>query len=72
MLATRLIARLTVLAALLALAMLAAVGAGAVPIAPGEVLGALAGGADATVRAIVVDLRLPRAVLAALIGAALA
>lgn len=64
--------RLTVLAALLAAGMLVSVAVGAVPIAPGAVLDALAGRGDSTTRAIVLDLRLPRAVMAALIGAGLA
>jgi iron complex transport system permease protein len=65
-------ARLLVLAAVLAATGLLAVAVGAVPVPPGEVVRALAGRADDATRTIVVDLRLPRAVLAALIGAALA
>lgn len=65
-------ARLAALTALLALALLIAVGVGAVSIAPVEIGRALAGGGDTTTRAIVIDLRLPRAILATLIGAALA
>ncbi len=65
-------ARLLALTALLALALLLAVAVGAVPIAPADIVAALLGGGDPSTRAIVVDLRLPRAVLAALIGAALA
>lgn len=60
----------------LALAMLAGVALGAVPIAPGEVVGAigraLAGGGSGLADAVIVELRLPRVVLAALVGASLA
>ncbi|NIP81581.1 MAG: iron chelate uptake ABC transporter family permease subunit [Gemmatimonadetes bacterium] len=63
---------LLLLAAGLVLALLLAVGVGAVPVPPGGVIDALAGRADATTRTIVVDLRLPRAALAVLIGGALA
>lgn len=52
-------------AAVLALAM------GAVSVAPGELLGALAGSGDAQAVAIVRDIRLPRLVLGALVGAGL-
>lgn len=65
-------ARLVVLTVLLALAMLLAVAVGAVPIPPLDVLAALTGSGDPTTRAIVMDLRLPRVVLATLIGAVLA
>ncbi len=65
-------ARLLGLTVLLGLALLLAMAVGAVPVPPHEILAALGGTADPTVRAIVLDLRLPRAVLAALIGAALA
>jgi iron complex transport system permease protein len=64
--------RLLALLAVLILTAFIAVGVGAVSVPPGEILQALTGRADATTRAIVVDLRLPRAVLAMLIGAALA
>jgi iron complex transport system permease protein len=57
-------------ALLAALAVLGVAG-GAVPLAPGAVLGALAGRGDAATLAIVRDLRLPRVALAALVGAAL-
>lgn len=70
--ASALAARLLLLASLLALAMLLAVAVGAVPVAPAAIVAALTGSGDPLTRAIVVDLRLPRAVLAALIGAALA
>lgn len=60
----------------LALAMLAGVALGAVPIAPAEVVGAigraLGGGGHGLADAVIVDLRLPRVVLAALVGASLA
>ena len=65
-------ARLLVLAALLLLAGLVAVGVGAVPVPPRQVVAALFGHGDPTLHAIIVDLRLPRAILATLIGAALA
>jgi len=45
---------------------------GAVQIAPGDVLGAIGGGGDATTLAIVRDLRLPRVAGAAIVGGALA
>lgn len=64
--------RLLVLTAALLLALLVAVGVGSVGIPPGDVVQALLGRGDGTTRAIVVDLRLPRAALAMLIGAALA
>ena len=62
---------LTLTVILLATALLA-VAVGAVPVSPGAILDALGGTADPTTRAIVVDLRLPRAALAMVIGAALA
>lgn len=65
-------APLLILAAVLAGALLLALGVGAVAIPPGEVLRALLGDAEPTTRTIVRDLRLPRAVLAMLIGAGLA
>jgi iron complex transport system permease protein len=54
------------------LAMLAAVRFGSTPLSTSEVLEALRGTGDAGARAIVVDLRLPRVVQSALVGAALA
>lgn len=45
---------------------------GAVAIAPGEVLAAIAGGGDSTTLVIVRDLRLPRVIGAAIVGGALA
>jgi iron complex transport system permease protein len=44
---------------------------GSTPMAPGEVLGALFGGADAGARTVVWEIRLPRALAAFLVGAAL-
>lgn len=64
--------RVLCLAALLVVALLAAVGVGAVPISPHALVLALSGHADATTMTIVRELRLPRAIQAALIGAALA
>lgn len=64
------------LVAALSLAMVAGVALGAVPISPGEVIGAvsraLTGHGSALSDAVVVDLRLPRVLLAALVGASLA
>lgn len=60
----------------LALAIVAGVALGAVPIAPGEVIGAvsraLTGHGSDLADAVVIDLRLPRVLLAALVGASLA
>ncbi len=64
--------RLAILAAMLLAALLLAVGVGAVPVPPAAVVRALAGTGDPTIRTIVVELRLPRAVAAILIGGALA
>lgn len=64
--------RLALLALLLAVVLLASVLTGAVPLAPAEVWDAVAGRGDPTTRAIVRELRLPRAVQGALVGAALA
>lgn len=66
-------ARLRVAAALLLLLLLAAaaVAWGAVPLSLGEVASAMAGRGDAATIAIVRTLRLPRVLLAALVGAAL-
>ncbi len=62
---------LAILIALLALSMLALM-LGATVVAPGAVIGALAGHAhDDTTRLIVVSIRLPRVILAILVGAAL-
>lgn len=65
-----------VLVALLLLAMLAGVGLGAVRVPPGEVLAAIGrgvtGAAAPTSDAVIVDIRIPRVLLAALVGACLA
>jgi iron complex transport system permease protein len=55
----------------LAAATLCSLAFGAVALGPGEVLGALAGSADGGAQTIVRDVRLPRTLLAALVGAAL-
>jgi len=60
------------LVAALAAALLLAVRFGSVSLTTGEVLGALAGGGDAVHRDIVLGLRLPRALLAILVGGGLA
>ncbi|HUG40267.1 MAG TPA: iron ABC transporter permease [Longimicrobiales bacterium] len=62
---------LLVLAAVLLAALVLALGVGAARVPPADVVGALLGGGDATTRAIIRDLRLPRAILALLIGAGL-
>jgi iron complex transport system permease protein len=59
------------LAIALGVAVVVAIGRGAVPLSPGEVLGALAGRAHGRVAAIVWSVRLPRVVLAVLVGGAL-
>ena len=64
--------RLLLLAALLAAAIVLAVRHGAVPLSVGDVLDALLGRGDPATVTIVRDLRLPRALQAALVGAALA
>src|SRR5438105_8695707 len=63
---------IAVLALLLPVSLAAGILVGAVPLAPGEVVGALLGHGDPVARAIVRDLRLPRVVAAALVGGALA
>ncbi|HXF81811.1 MAG TPA: iron chelate uptake ABC transporter family permease subunit [bacterium] len=65
---------LILLAALLVLGGLASAAIGAVPVAPSAIAGALGFGpaVDPVTRAIVLELRLPRITLAALVGAALA
>ena len=65
-------ARLVVLAAVLAVALIGAVRLGATSLTTRAVLDAVAGRGDPTVVTIVRELRLPRAVQAALVGAALA
>jgi len=73
---SRTTAVITGLAVVLALAIIAGVGLGAVPISPAEVVGAvgraIAGEGSALSDAVVMELRLPRVLLAALVGAALA
>lgn len=64
--------RLALLALLVAVALVASVGLGAAGIPLRSVVEALAGGGDATTRVIVLELRLPRAILAALVGGTLA
>ncbi len=61
-----------VLLSLLALALLASLLAGSVSIAPGDVLRGVLGSGDPALVTIVRELRLPRALLAALVGGALA
>ena len=61
-----------VLVALLPVSLVAGILVGAVPLAPGDVLGALLGGGDPATGVIVRDLRLPRVLAAALVGAGLA
>lgn len=65
-------ARLALLAAALAVALLLGVRVGSVPLSLGDVVDALRGVGDATTVAIVRGLRLPRALQAAFVGAALA
>ncbi|HET7463347.1 MAG TPA: iron ABC transporter permease [Longimicrobium sp.] len=65
-------ARLLLLAAILAAALLAAVRLGAVPLSLRQVMDGVRGGGDPTTVAIVRRLRLPRAVLAAMVGGSLA
>lgn len=60
------------LSALLVVALLAGLALGAVPLDAAEVLAALTGRAEGTSGAIVTQLRLPRVLLAALVGAGLA
>jgi len=64
--------RLALLAVGLGLTLLVATAVGSTGIPPGEVWSALTGEGDATTRSIVLQLRLPRAVLAALVGGSLA
>lgn len=65
-------ARLAVLAAIVVAALVLSVRLGAVPMTTGEVIAAIRGEGDPTASAIVRQLRLPRSVTAALVGAALA
>ncbi|HSJ16057.1 MAG TPA: iron ABC transporter permease [Longimicrobiales bacterium] len=66
------IARLLLLALIIALAVLLSLTVGAAAVPAAEVVRALLGDTDATTRTIVLELRLPRAVLAVLAGGALA
>ena len=68
----RLLPRLLIMLALATAALLLAVAAGAASIPLTDVVRALLGGGDATTRAIVLDLRLPRAALAFVAGGGLA
>ena len=63
---------LAVLVLLLPVSLAAGILVGAVPLAPGDVFGALLGGGDPVTAVIVRDLRLPRVIAAALVGGALA
>lgn len=64
-------ALLPALAIIVAAAFVASLGVGPVALAPARVLTALTGGGDPIAATIVVDLRLPRALVGALVGAAL-
>ena len=66
------IVRWLALSLLLATTLVASVLVGAADLAPDEVLAALLGRGDETTRTIVLNLRIPRAALAALVGACLA
>lgn len=66
------VARWLTLSLLLATTLVASVFVGAADLSPGEVLAALLGRGDETTRTIVLNLRVPRAALAALVGACLA
>ena len=61
-----------ILALLLPLSVVVGILVGAVPLAPGDVLGALFGGGDDVTGVIVRDLRAPRVIAAALVGGSLA
>ena len=63
---------LALLALLVPVSVIVGILVGAVPLAPGEVLGALFGGGDTVTGVIVRDLRAPRVIAAALVGGALA
>ena len=66
--------RFALLTSLVALALLSAIlslAVGPVPLSPARVLAALAGGGDETARIIVVQLRVPRAILGLAVGAML-
>ena len=63
---------IAILALMLPVSVVVGILVGAVPLAPGDVLGALFGGGDAVTGVIVRDLRAPRVIAAALVGGALA
>ena len=63
---------IAILALLVPVSVVIGILVGAVPVAPGDVLGALFGGGDAVTGVIVRDLRAPRVIAAALVGGALA
>jgi iron complex transport system permease protein len=69
---TRAAPAIAILAILLPVSVTAGILVGAVPLAPGDVFGALAGTADPTTTTIIRDLRLPRVLAAGLVGGALA
>jgi iron complex transport system permease protein len=69
---TRAAPAITILAVALPVSLIAGILVGAVPISPGDVLGALAGTGDPSTATIIRDLRLPRVLAAALVGGALA
>ena len=69
---TRAAPAIVVLVALLPVSLALGILVGAVPIPPGDVLGALFGTADPSTATIIRDLRLPRVLAAALVGGALA
>jgi iron complex transport system permease protein len=62
---------IAILVLALPVSVVAGVLVGAVPLAPGDVLGALLGTADPSTTVIIRDLRLPRVIAAALVGGAL-
>ncbi len=64
--------RLSALAGLTAVVLLLSIGVGAAPLSIPDVIAALGGHGTATARTIVLELRLPRAALAALVGGGLA
>jgi len=63
---------IAILALLLPVSVVVGILIGAVPLAPGDVVGALFGGGDTVTGVIVRDLRAPRVIAAALVGGALA
>jgi ABC-type Fe3+-siderophore transport system permease subunit len=69
---TRAAPAIAILAVLLPASVAAGILVGAVPLAPGDVFGALLGTADPSTATIIRDLRLPRVLAAALVGGALA